>query len=75
MNARCTTKVLEALHALAEEQSAADEFTRAVFHFCAMLVHYEMSDATKKHVDGCARMIRDTLDGAPTKMIREDRLN
>ena len=75
VNKQATTKVLEVLHEAAEDAGAADEFTVAVFDFCAMLVHYGMSDETRRHVSGCVRMIRDTLDGVKVKMIREDRLN
>jgi hypothetical protein len=75
MNGRCTTKILEALHVAAEDAGAADEFTRAVFDFCSLLAHYEMGDEARKYVGGCVRIIRDTLDGVPMRMIREDKLN
>ena len=75
MTARCTTKILEALHVAAEDAGAADEFTVAVFDFAAMLVHYGMGDTAKKRVTGNVRIIRDVLDGVKMKMIREDKLN
>jgi len=74
MTARCTTKILEALHVAAEDAGAADEFTVAIFDFAAMLVHYGMGDAAKKRVTGNVRIIR-VLDGVKMKMIREDKLN
>ena len=75
MTARCTTKILEALHVAAEDAGAADEFTVAIFDFAAMLVHYGMGDAAKKRVTGNVRIIRDVLDGVKMRMIREDKLN
>jgi hypothetical protein len=75
MSAQSTTKILEALHEAAEDAGAADEFTVAMFDFCTLLVHYRVSEETKRHVDKCVRMIRDTLDGVKVKMIREDKLN
>jgi hypothetical protein len=75
MTARCTTKILEALHVAADDAGAADEFTVAIFDFAAMLVHYGMGDAAKKRVTGNVRIIRDVLDGVKMRMIREDKLN
>jgi hypothetical protein len=75
MSAQATTKILEALHAAAEDAGAADEFTVAVFDFAAMLAHYQMGDAAKRRVTGNVRIIRDVLDGVKMRMIREDKLN
>jgi hypothetical protein len=75
VSAQATTKILEALHEAAEDAGAADEFTVAMFDYCSFLAHYGMKEETKRHVDKCVCMIRDTLDGVKVKMIREDKLN
>jgi hypothetical protein len=75
MTARCTTKILEALHVADEDAGAADEFICEVFDFAAMLAHYQMGDAAKRRVTGSVRIIRDVLDGVKMRMIREDKLN
>jgi hypothetical protein len=75
VNNQATTKVLEALHEAAQEAGTSDEFTVAVFDFCALLVHYGMSEAAKEHVSKCIRLIRDCLDGVKVRMVREDKLN
>jgi hypothetical protein len=75
MSKEATTKALQALWEMAVDAHADEEFACALFDFCTGFVFFQMSDATKKHVDECVRMIRDTLDGVKVKMIREDKLN
>jgi hypothetical protein len=68
-------KVFEALGQMAEEADATDDLICAVYDYAAMLIFFKMSEQTAKHVEGRLRVIRDTLDGVPMKIIREDRLN
>ena len=75
MSAQSFMKAFEALGEIADEAGTEDELICAVFDFCTMLVHYKMGEAAKGHVDKCVRLIRDTLDGKPTRIIREDKLN